>query len=178
MYQTLSGGFCGDDVIQSAGGEICDGGSPLYYADIINGYLGGTCSIIGATDPSNGAATCQYVGVCNGGTNGGDICSPILSAFVPNGCMLTNDGGDANHDLQRRLRQCLPLQLPVGHALAQPYQRHGVAYHGERFYGYGGAVQLPDQRTCVNNVVTTFNDELCQVDAHCNNPADHRHLCV
>ncbi len=183
IYQAFSGGYCGDDVVQSAGGEICDGGAATYYANVPSGYLGGICTSIGAVDPANAAATCQYVGVCDGGSNSGDVCSPVLSAFLADGnasipdCMATDDGGECQPTLcSAGCGNSCPFNYQSVYALAQPYHSDtGLPIAGS---GFSDTVELYSYQTngiCVNNA---FAGDPCQVDAHCNEPNESSGTCV
>ena len=71
-----SGAFCGDGVMN--GGEFCDAGDLPFYFVNADGETNGTC------DPTDEGSSfddgfhtyyCADLGVCNGGTDAGEVCS-------------------------------------------------------------------------------------------------------
>ena len=171
-YQTVSGGFCGDGVVQPEGGEICDGNAPMYYYDYDSStntvYQGSVCYLQGEIDPLNSSATCQVLGACNGGDFNGETCS--TSVLVSNGCLEVNDGGVCEpSECELSCSNACPFNYESIFALAQPWHSFtNAALPGE---GFSDSIELfsyETNGTCNNVAEPTYNGEPCQVDAHCN----------
>ncbi|HBU27755.1 TPA: hypothetical protein DEB00_01405 [Candidatus Uhrbacteria bacterium] len=177
-YQTVSGGFCGDDLVQPVGGEICDGNAPMYYFDIeatFETYRGGVCYISGAEDPAHPGATCQVLGVCNGGTHNGETCS-VTSSVIGNavwdspGCFESGDGGSCVvSECESSCSNSCPFNFESIFALAQPW--HSFTNAAIPNQGFGDSIELfsyETNGTCSENSDADFRGAACQVNVHCN----------
>lgn len=188
-YQTVSGGFCGDGVVQPLGGEVCDGSPPMYYYDYDVAtdtvYQGSVCDTNPPTnsplvDPLNPNATCQVLGACNGGDNNGEVCSVTESAaLLPSGCLTPGDGGTCEpSECELSCSNSCPFNYESIFALAQPWHSQtNQAMPGE---GFSDSLELFSYETnglCVNNVNSAFDGIPCQVDGHCSPPGFSTGFC-
>jgi len=181
-YQAVSGGYCGDGTVQPEGGEICDGNAPMYYyqfnTSTTDAYRGSVCYTVGASDPAHPGATCQVLGVCNGGTNNGSTCS-LLSTFFGNSCLELNDGGTCvASECESSCSNSCPFNYQSIFALAQPW--HSFTNAAIPNQGFGDSIELYSYETngtCSDNSNADYAGEPCQVDAHCNLPNQNNGTC-
>ncbi len=71
-----SGAYCGDGFRQQPA-ELCDGSQMPLQRVNINGVVGGTCELSQIHNPStiqDAKASCEYVGLCDGGDRNGKAC--------------------------------------------------------------------------------------------------------
>ena len=170
-YETVSGGFCGDGIVQVEGGEICDGSTPLYYFDYDavtqTTYQGSVCYSPGVSnDPLNPSATCEAIGACNGGVNNGEVCGVGVSPA--NGCLEPGDGGSCEPAVcNQSCGNACPFNYQSIYALSQPWDSSVNASLANA--GFSDSIELFSYET--NGVCSDNSDnpgDPCQVDLHCN----------
>jgi len=99
QYRTVSGGFCGDGDLN--GNEVCDGAysTELTWYDSVEAQTVGNCAASEYGDAGGlaDAYTCRWLGVCDGGTENGDLCTLDYQAYILNGSIGDLlSGGDRN----------------------------------------------------------------------------------
>jgi cysteine-rich repeat protein len=100
QYQTASGGYCGDGLVN--GGEVCEGtySTRLRYFDSGTHDTLGTCSYIPpapvptAEDLDENDYTCRWLGVCNGGIENGELCTLDYEAYLDDGVIQDLESGN------------------------------------------------------------------------------------
>jgi len=93
-YLTASGDYCGDGVLNT-GDEYCDATTFSSYRcyqgvndiDVDNDGRNDSCVTLGSKSECGGTYACTEVGVCNGGTYGGQFCSTDSSCGTGYNCV-------------------------------------------------------------------------------------------
>lgn len=85
-YEVASGEFCGDGVRN--GNEYCDAADiPYTYFDAPTDTTFGSCETLNTTVSSGGITyTCRNLGICNGGTAPGQLCTNNTGSIDQQGC--------------------------------------------------------------------------------------------
>lgn len=92
QYKTRSGGYCGDETVN--GDEVCDGSYSEQFTlfDLQTQDTNGTCDTYGENEViGSDNYECQWLGVCNGGSENGDYCSLNYTTYSSSGSVVEGD---------------------------------------------------------------------------------------
>ncbi len=100
QYRTVSGGFCGDGDVN--GNEVCDGSYSTeltWFDNDVEPQTAGSCTTGGDTQmPFTDTYTCQWLGVCDGGADNGELCTLDYTAYGSSGTISALTSGDDTFD--------------------------------------------------------------------------------